>query len=151
MIIDDNEKCDILMVKMNRFDFQVLAVERLADADALFKAGRFACAYYISGYAIECALKACICRKTNKDDFPPKDASRYYVHDVQKLLENAGLGSAFEQAAGKDAILNKNWITVKDWTEETRYQVRGQEEAEWILAAINDPEHGVLQWLRRNW
>jgi hypothetical protein len=35
---------------MNRLEFQDLAVERLGDADALLKAGRFACAYYISGY-----------------------------------------------------------------------------------------------------
>ena len=136
---------------MNRFEFQALAVERLADAEALFKAGRYACAYYIAGYSVECALKACIARKTNKDDFPPRDANRYYVHDIKKLLEIAGLGFAFEQEAKNDAIFDKNWATVRDWTEDTRYESGGQLQAEGILAAINDPQHGVLQWLKRDW
>ena len=135
---------------MNRLEFQALAVERLADADALLKAGRYACAYYISGYAIECALKACIARKTNQDDFPPREAARYYVHDLPRLLDSAGLGSTLEQEAQQDTIFGRNWATVKDWTEETRYQSRGHQ-AEAILAAINDPQHGVLQWLRKNW
>jgi hypothetical protein len=91
------------MARMNRLEFQALAVERLADADALLKAGRYAGAYYISGYAIECALKTCIARKTNQDDFPPRDAARYCVHDIPKLLDGAGLGPAFEQEAGKAA------------------------------------------------
>jgi HEPN domain-containing protein len=136
---------------MNRLEFQALAVERLSDAEALLKAGRYACAYYIAGYAVECALKACIARKTNQDDFPPREAARYYVHDIPKLLDGAGLGSAFEQEARQDSILRRYWAEVKDWTEETRYQSRGQGPAEQILTAINDPQHGVLQWLRRNW
>jgi hypothetical protein len=136
---------------MNRLEFQALAIERLADADALLKAARYACAYYIAGYGIECALKACIAKRTNQDDFPPRDAARYYVHDIPRLLDSAGLSSAFEQEAGQDAIFRTNWATVKDWTEETRYQSRGPRQAEEILAAINDPQHGVLQWLRRNW
>jgi hypothetical protein len=45
-----------MVARMNRLEFQALAVERLADADALLKAGRYACAYYISGYVIECGL-----------------------------------------------------------------------------------------------
>ena len=99
-------------------------------------------------------LKACIARKTNQDDLPPRDAARYYVHDIPKLLDSVGLSSAFEQEAGQDAIFRANWATVKDWTEETRYQGRGPRQAEEILTAltaINDPQHGVLQWLRRDW
>jgi hypothetical protein len=48
------------------------------------------------------------------------------MHDIPKLLDSAGLGSAFEQEAGQDAIFRANWATVKDWTEQTRYQSRGQ-------------------------
>ena len=73
------------------------------------------------------------------------------MHDLPKLLDIAGLGSAFAQDAGQDPALRANWAIVKDWTEETRYQCRGQRQAEEILAAVNDLQHGVLQWLRRNW
>ncbi|MEX2263319.1 MAG: hypothetical protein WD696_15285 [Bryobacteraceae bacterium] len=136
---------------MNRLEFQSLAAERLDDDAALLEAGRYAGAYYVSGYAIECAMKACIARKTKQDEFPPKEAAKYYVHDITKLLDIAGLGPAFAQKAGRDPAFSANWAVVKDWTEETRYQSRGQQQAEEILAAINDPQHGVLQWLRRNW
>jgi HEPN domain-containing protein len=143
--------CDILMARMNRLEFQALAVERLSDAEALLKAGRFACAYYIAGYAVECALKACIARKTNQHDFPPREAPRFYIHDIQKLLESADLGPVLKQEVRRDAVFESNWTVVVDWTEETRYDSRGQGQAERIVTAINDPQHGVLQWLRRNW
>ena len=86
-----------------------------------------------------------------QDEFPPKEAARYYVHDLPKLLDIADLGSAFTQEAGQDAAFRANWAIVKDWTEETRYQSRAQQQAEAILVAINDAQHGVLQWLKRNW
>ena len=136
---------------MNRLEFRSLATDRLDDAAVLLSAARYAGAYYMSGYAIECALKACIARRTKEDDFPPKEAAKYYVHDLPRLLDIAGLGSSFTQEAGQDPELKTNWAIVKDWTEETRYHGRGQRQAEEILAAINDPQHGVLQWLRKSW
>jgi hypothetical protein len=96
-------------------------------------------------------LKACIARKTKEDDFPPKEAAKYYVHDLPRLLDIAGLGSAFAQETERDPAFRTNWAVVKDWTEETRYQARGQRHAEDIVLAITDPQHGVLQWLKRNW
>jgi HEPN domain-containing protein len=70
---------------MNRADFQALAVERCDDADVLLQSGRFACAYYIAGYAVECALKAIIAHQTKEDDFPRKDSQQYYTHDLSRL------------------------------------------------------------------
>src|ERR1035438_6278059 len=82
---------------MNRGEFQSLTVERLEDAASLPKAERYSAAYCLSGYAIECALKACIAGRTKQDEFPPKDAAKYYVHDLLKLLNIADLDSTFEQ------------------------------------------------------
>lgn len=136
---------------MNRFDLQGLAVERLEDATVLFASRRYACAYYLAGYAIECALKACIARKTQQNDFPPKDAQKYYVHDLAKLLSISGLESEFNSHAGKDPAFRANWALVKDWNEASRYENRSKEDAREILAAITDLQHGVLQWLKQNW
>lgn len=48
---------------LTRKDFQTLAEDRLADAQTLLKTqSNWSGAYYISGYAVECALKACICK-----------------------------------------------------------------------------------------
>jgi len=37
-------------------DLKILAETRVADAMALLQAGRWAAAYYLLGYAIECGL-----------------------------------------------------------------------------------------------
>src|SRR5256885_356806 len=47
-------------VVVTRADFQKLADERIADAKALLAAKRWAAAYYLAGYAVECGLKACV-------------------------------------------------------------------------------------------
>jgi len=43
---------------MNRVDLQQLAELRLKESKALFAAGFPEGAYYLAGYAVECALKA---------------------------------------------------------------------------------------------
>ncbi len=96
-------------------------------------------------------LKAAIARQTKQDDFPPKQALRYYVHDLAQLRDLAGLKSVFDQETASDRLFKDNWQIVKDWNEEARYESRGQKEAEEIVAAVTDDDHGVLQWLKRNW
>lgn len=56
---------------MNRREFRELTTLRLAEARALLDAGLPDGAYYLAGYAVECALKACISRQTRQHDFPP--------------------------------------------------------------------------------
>ena len=133
---------------MTRQDFQHLALERIDDAQALLQAQRYSGAYYVAGYAIECALKACIARQTRQDDFPPRDAQRHYTHDVTKLRDGAGLAQDHTE---QPPALQANWAVVKDWTEEARYQSFTQQQAAELLTAINDPQNGVLQWLRGHW
>ena len=136
---------------MNRLEFQSLAVERLGDANALLTAGRYAGAYYMAGYAVECALKACISRKTNQDDFPPQTTKGYYTHEINALRKTAGLDGDFEQEAKGDQVFETYWNVASAWTEKTRYQQIEQKLAEQLLIAIDDAQHGVLQWLRKNW
>jgi HEPN domain-containing protein len=136
---------------MNRVDFQSLALERVGDAEALLQKGRYGAAYYLCGYAIECGLKACIARRTKQDEFPPKDANTYYTHDLMRLLGIAGLQSQYDQEKIAEPAFEANWAIVKDWTEQSRYRTHDQQEASEILAAVKDPQAGVLQWLRKNW
>lgn len=136
---------------MNRLDFQKLAEERLRDAVALLLAEQYSGAYYLAGYAVECALKACIARKTRSEDFPPRDASKLYTHDLARLLELSGLQAGFTQARKADPRLNEYWLVVKDWTEESRYGSYSKQQAESLITAIEDQQHGVLQCLRRDW
>jgi HEPN domain-containing protein len=57
---------------MDRGDFQRLAELRLKEAKALCAAGMYDGAYYLAGYAVECAIKACIAKRTKAEEFPPK-------------------------------------------------------------------------------
>jgi HEPN domain-containing protein len=135
---------------VNRADFQALAIARSLDAEVLLRFGRYACAYYIAGYAVECALKAIISRRTQQEDFPPKEAPRYYTHDLTALVGYAGLDKALNWERSVDPVFNYNWNIVEDWKEDARYQERERKKAEDMVAAVNDPDHGILQWLRRD-
>jgi hypothetical protein len=59
---------------VNRADFQTLADIRLAEARDLLALNppRPDGAYYLAGYAVECALKACIARGYAQHDWPEK-------------------------------------------------------------------------------
>ncbi len=77
---------------MNRQDFQNLELIRLQEAKVLFQNGHYSGAYYLSGYVVECALKACIAKYTKEFDFPDKQlAIDSHTHDLIKLVKNAKL------------------------------------------------------------
>jgi len=48
---------------MDRIKLQQLAEVRLKDAEVLLTAGQWEAAYYLLGYCIECALKACVAKQ----------------------------------------------------------------------------------------
>ncbi len=138
---------------MNRDDFQKLAELHLQHAKALQNAGLDSGAYYICGYVVECALKACICSRTNQFDFyvHPRVASKAWSHEFGKLIEVSGLEEEFRAARQSDRVLDVNWKTVEDWSEDSRYEPRGQREAEDLVVAVSDPDHGVPSCIRRYW
>ncbi len=138
---------------MNRTDFQGLAVVRIEEAKLLLDAGKWDGAYYLAGYAVECALKACICKLTGLHDFPPprKIIEDCYSHDLKRLLAVAGLAADLQNAALADPALGVNWATAAIWSEGARYERKSEQEARDLYAAINDPTHGVLTWIRIRW
>ena len=73
-----------------------LALLRLVEAEALFAAGLYDGAQYLSGYVVELALKARICRILDVDQYPEKGELKrvYAVHDLDQLLLLAGLQKA---------------------------------------------------------
>ena len=129
----------------------MLALERIEDAKALLDAKRYSAAYYIAGYAVECALKSCIAGKTGKDDFPPKDGNKYYTHSIEQLLKYADLDVEYDERKRADADFAASMTLVTDWKEEARYQTTDQRKAEELFRAITDDERGVLPWLRAYW
>ncbi len=109
---------------MNKNDFRKLALQRLEDARVLLSRRRYAGAYYLSGYVVECALKACIAQRTKRFDFPPEPNTvrDMYVHDLMKLLKTAGLDSRLNADFRTDKKLQANWTLARDWNEKSRYE-----------------------------
>lgn len=136
---------------MNRFDLQKMAEERVADARALLDAGRFQAAFYLCGYAVEYALKACIARQVREFDFPDrKVVNDSYVHDLTKLLSVARLAQLHQDEANHNKAFAANWTIVAQWSESSRYNAAITEaDATDLFLAATDPIDGVLTWLKK--
>jgi HEPN domain-containing protein len=136
---------------VNRQDLQNLALTRLKEVEVLLNNHQYSGAYYLSGYVIECALKACIAKQTQEFDFPDKKTVMdSYTHDLEKLVKVAKLDTQLKSLLN-DTNFSLRWLEVRDWSEESRYQTHNRQKALDIYSAITDPNHGVLQWLQQHW
>ena len=137
---------------MNRTELQRLALTRLRDAEALLNAGQWAGAYYLAGYAVECGLKACIARMTVAEDFPDKSrVLKSYSHNIQTLLEPAGLETVHLQHCKANPNFLENWLVAKQWDETARYSEWTEFEARELFDALSHPTDGVLSWISGLW
>jgi hypothetical protein len=137
-----------------RKELQDLALLRLQEAETLFSAGFYDGCAYLCGYVVELALKACICRLLDTDDYPATGEYKrvFAVHDLDQLLFLAGLSAKLDPA---DQTLLSNWSLAVPWNPtERRYQAVGsvgQQQALDILNAVRDSKDGVLEWLKKSW
>ena len=137
---------------MKRRDFQQLASIRLREANALLAAGHWEGAYYLGGYVVECALKACIARRTERHEFPDKHrAQSSHTHRIKDLIRVAGIEEDLEAASKTDLQFAANWQAVEAWSEQSRYEPRTESDATNLLFALKEKKHGVLRWLKEHW
>lgn len=134
-----------------RREFQQLARMRLRDARTLMRSGNVEGAYYLTGLAVECALKACIAKNTKRHDFPPNQSTvrDIYTHDLVKLVKVAGLQTALDSETTRSNSFDRNWGVVKGWNVESRYMTKGLNARDLYRAAAG--QNGVMQWLRQRW
>lgn len=139
---------------MDRAQLQLMAEERILDAASLLASGRWAFAYYVAGYAVECALKSCVLSRmiyTGGVFTDKKFAEWCWTHDFGKLVECAGLRAELngELAANPDFV--GYWGTAILWKEISRYEEKRQPEAESLYQAVTNDPHGIMRWLRKYW
>ena len=139
---------------MNRTDLQSLADIRIKEAIALaglptpLPDG----AYYLAGYAVECALKACIASTYNQHDWPEKKfVDKCHTHSLLELVQLAGLRAAFDSDTNANNALAQNWDVAKDWNEQSRYNRHSLQKAQKLISAIADLSNGVLPWIKVHW
>ena len=138
-------------VPPTRRDFQRLAELRVREAGALLRTRNPAGAFYLSGYAIECALKACIARKSRRHEFPPNVnyVRSLYTHKLEELLQLADLDKQLANDMKTNIGLATNWGVVKSWSEESRYRISGFNGKD-LYTAVAGPDGGLL-WIKQRW
>lgn len=137
---------------VNRTDLQRLAEERIEEASLLLIATKYSGASYLTGYAIEFALKACIAKLTNQHDFYDRAIAKdCFTHKPYVLLKLAGLRPQLDADMAVDLDLAANWAIACAWTEASRYEFHTKDEAKTFFEAVTDPAHGVLPWIRTHW
>jgi hypothetical protein len=137
---------------VNRINFQSIAELRLNESKALLAAGFPEGAYYLAGYAVECALKSCIAKKTREHDFPDKKlVNDSHTHDLAKLLQLAELKIDLDAAMQGNSAMQSSWDAIQDWSETSRYERRSLQDAVDLLQAIEDQTGGLLPWIKLRW
>ena len=136
-----------------RNQLKELALLRLREAEGLFELDLFDGAKYLSGYVIELALKARICRVLDVEEYPATgDLGRVYAtHDLDRLLTLSGLRRKL--TLGNKAVYD-NWSFAAPWKPEQRYEPANsvsRRDAEDVLNAIRNRTNGVLTWIKRFW
>jgi HEPN domain len=137
---------------MNRGDFQKLSDLRLQESRILLASGLQGGAYYLAGYAVECALKACIAKRTREHDFPEKKlANDSHTHDLRRLMQVAELSAELGVVTDSNPSMQSALNTVEEWAETSRYLDITPVEAKALLEAIEDGKGGLLPWIRLHW
>ncbi len=118
----------------------------------LLKNGRYDNAYYFVGIALECALKACIARRTNRHDFPDKQiVIDSWTHNLSKLVKTANLDAFLSSKMNSEPPFARNWLVVKDLDVDSRYEFHSRRDALDFYQAATKRTTGVMNWIRENW
>jgi HEPN domain-containing protein len=133
---------------VERRDLQTLSKIRLLEAKALLRLGFNDGAYYLAGYAVECALKACIAKATKRHEFPDKRrVNESHTHVLKELVRLANLEDSRLDRLRTDKDFRDNWAVVQAWSEQSRYRRSQPEAAEAMVKAAN----GVMAWIKLHW
>ena len=139
---------------MNRADLQKMAEERIKDAKALLDGGRWEFAYYAAGYAVECALKSSLLTRMVHTGWVFEErwkAQECLTHDLDDLINLAGLTTERNEQLATNPVFVVNWGTVIRWKVTSRYESKTEAEARELYAAITAEPDGVLKWIRIYW
>jgi HEPN domain-containing protein len=117
-------------------DLRRIARARLDDAVVLFRRGRYDAAAYLSGYAVELALKARIVRHLRQPGFPETAAEfrpfqSLKTHEFTTLIHYTGIEGRILARYGGE------WNRMQMWSPDYRYRLVGTTSAADAQAMIN--------------
>ncbi|HVC98809.1 MAG TPA: hypothetical protein VND64_34410 [Pirellulales bacterium] len=139
---------------MNRAELQQLANDRVEDGRLLLQGGRWTAAYYLLGYAVETALKACILRFVDNTGViftDKKFAEKCWTHRIDDLVKQANLEPQRGLDIAASPALGGNWGVAEAWTEVSRYEQKTEAEARSLFEALTNDPDGVFRWIQQHW
>ena len=127
----------------------------MEEVQTLYNNGLYDGASYLAGYVIELALKARIC-KILKLDYPDTGeiSKSFKTHKLDTLVKLGGLYEAFDEELSRNDAFNINWGIIILWSESFRYRPTGssgKSDVHSLIAAIDDPDNGILTWIKERW
>jgi HEPN domain-containing protein len=139
-------------LELDKSKAQNLSLTRIKEAEILLKENCFAGAYYLAGYSVELALKAVICKKFKRETIPDKNfVQSLYTHKLDDLMTKSELKFKFDEDKKANSQLDTYWTVVTKWNENSRYDLKSEQDATSIINAINDPQNGILSWIKQHW
>lgn len=139
------------MAPLPRGTLQRLASAKIEDGRLLFANGRYTNSYYLYGYGVELALKACIARQISAETIPDRPIlTGFLTHKLNDLVGLAGLAQRLADRR-KDPNFDARWAVVAEWSEAARYEMIDSVLAQAMADAVEHPDHGVAVWLRLYW
>jgi len=136
---------------MTRKEWQERAKAFARSSQLLLQGGEHSAAYYLSGVAVECALKAKIANAFRANDFPDKTfVGKIHTHNLSELVKLAQLSQALDSECASPTFRNY-WNTVKAWDIESRYKAWMPTEAKEMIEAATKRGTGILPWIGRHW
>ena len=138
-----------------RNELKKISRTRFKEVKVLHSNRLFDGAKYLSGYVVETALKARICRILNSDYPETGEIARSFLtHKFDNLVKLAGLQNTLDNELNANVNFKTNWSLVTSWTESFRYKPIGtssQTDVQDIIIAIEDTNDGILTWIKRRW
>ncbi len=139
-------------LELDREKAKKLSNSRIEEAKVLLRENSFSGAYYLAGYSIELALKAVICKTFKSETIPDKNfVNSLHSHKLVDLMNLSGLKIQFENDKRDNPELENFWTIVTKWNENSRYEIKGRQDASSIIEAIINQQNGILTWIKQHW
>lgn len=138
---------------MNKKDLKLKSANKLKVIKSNYISGFYDEVVSDSGYVIEFALKAAICKKLNSNTYP-ENIRDYKTHSPEKLINLANLREKLEKKKKSDLDFFISWSLLSKWSVEFRYYPPGKYDkktANDYINAIESEKGGVYPWIKENW
>lgn len=139
----------------SRDELKKISQTRFKEVKTLYQNNLYDGARYLSGYVVETALKARICKILDSEYPQEGEVSRSFLtHKFDNLVRLSGLQKKLDEELNINTNFKTNWSLVTDWTEAFRYKPIGsssKRDVEDIINALQDDKDGILIWIKRRW